>query len=186
MPKYFSVTLYMGLLMMMLLITSCGSTRKGNKSAEENKYIENRKKDKALIEKYEKLIETKIDAEKDLELFRSVDNWLGVPYKYAGSNSNGTDCSGLAYNLYLEVYNLKLPRSSDEQYQIINKLKQKNLEAGNLVFFKTEKGKKVSHVGVYLGNNKFIHSSTSKGVRIDDLRDKYYVETYVGGGKPKL
>ncbi len=84
------------------------------------------------------------------------------------------------------MYAVKLPRGTEDQCKLIDKVRQKNLEAGNLVFFKIEKGRKVSHVGVYLGNNKFVHASTSKGVRIDDMTDKYYKESYVGGGAPDL
>jgi lipoprotein Spr len=174
----------MGLVISALLLSSCGSMRKANRDAEVRSDGSNRKKDKALIEKYQQILGTEIDAGQSLKLYKSVDAWMGVPYKYANATKQGTDCSGLACNLYKEVYNITLPRGTEDQYKIIDKVKQKHLQEGNLVFFKIEKGRKVSHVGLYLGNNKFIHASTSKGVRIDDLTDKYYENTYVGGGAP--
>lgn len=184
--KYFLANAYMWLLISMLLLSSCGSMRKANRAEESTRADgSNRKQDKALVEKYEQLLGININPETSLKLYKSIDAWMGVPYKYANATKQGTDCSGLVFNLYQEVYNMKLPRSTDDQYKLIDKVKPKNLEEGHLVFFKIEKGKKVSHVGLYLGNNKFIHSSTSKGVRIDDMTDKYYQQTYIGGGAPK-
>ncbi len=183
--KYFSAKTYMALIVMMLILSSCGSMRKANRVEEKTRADGSKKRDKELIEKYEQLIGININAEKSLKLYKSVDAWMGTPYKYANATKQGTDCSGLVFNLYQEVYEMNLPRSTDDQYKITDKVKQKNLQEGHLVFFKIEKGKKVSHVGLYLGNNKFIHSSTSKGVRIDDLTSDYYYKTYIGGGEPK-
>jgi lipoprotein Spr len=98
-------------------------------------------------------------------------------------NHKGTDCSGFSLNLYKEVYKLDIPRSSEDQYKKSRHVRRRRLKEGQLVFFHIEKGKKVSHVGVYLGNHKFVHASTKKGVRIDDLRDKYYAKAFVCGGK---
>ncbi|MGZ5282175.1 MAG: C40 family peptidase [Bacteroidia bacterium] len=184
--KYFSAKAYIVLVVIVLLLSSCGSMRKANR-AEESARADGskRKRDKDLVEKYEKLLDININPETSLKLYKSVDAWMGVPYKYANATKKGTDCSGLVFNLYQEVYNIKLPRSTDDQYKLIDKVRKKNLQEGNLVFFKTERGRKVSHVGVYLGNNKFIHASTSKGVRIDDMTSDYYEKNYVGGGLPK-
>ena len=63
------------------------------------------------------------------------------------------------------------------------KLSTTELQEGDLVFFDTRGGGYVSHVGVYLGNNKFIHASVSKGVMVNDLFESYYMKRYVGGGR---
>ncbi|MDQ3072215.1 MAG: C40 family peptidase [Bacteroidota bacterium] len=85
--------------------------------------------------------------------------------------------------VYKDVYDILLPRSSAEQYEKSKKVKKESLQTGDLVFFKIEKGGKISHVGIYLGNNKFVHASTSKGVRIDDLETEYYRKTFLSGGR---
>lgn len=81
-----------------------------------------------------------------------------------------------------DVYNIALPRTAQEQYLISEKISFTDLKEGDLVFFKTQ-GRAVSHVGVYLANNKFIHASTSMGVTITDLNDKYWSARWVGAGR---
>lgn len=77
---------------------------------------------------------------------------------------------------------MMLPRVSREQYRISRKISTTELQEGDLVFFNTT-GRGVSHVGVYLGNNKFIHASVSKGVMVNDLFENYYLKRFVGAGR---
>ncbi len=137
----------------------------------------------ALLRKYEEIIGISID-QNSTPLYTFIDHWMGVPYCYGGKSMKCTDCSGFVMSLYKEVYQKDLPHIAQKQYDICTKVSRRNLKEGNLVFFDTEKGKSaISHVGVYLGNNKFVHASASKGVRIDDLEEEYYAKAYLGGGK---
>jgi len=90
------------------------------------------------------------------------------------------DCSGLVVRLYDDVYGMKLPHSTIALYKKGNTISLRSLEVGDLIFFQEERGTKLSHVGVYLGNSIFIHASSSKGVIRSSLKEKYYRKRYVG------
>lgn len=162
-----------------VFLSSCGIFRKSPSTRPDS----SAKRDKELIDKYEQIIGQKIDPRKSLALYQAVDGWMGAPYKYGGNTRRGTDCSGFTGSIYKDVYQKDIPRSSEDQYVKAKHIKRKHLQEGDLVFFKIEDKKKASHVGLYLGNNKFVHASTKRGVRIDDLEDEYYKKYYVGAGR---
>lgn len=125
-----------------------------------------------------------IDEDDYWPLMVEASSWVGVRYKYGGNDRSGVDCSGLTSNIYKYVYNVKLHRRSSEQYEKdVRVVPMKDLTSGDLVFFSSKSGDGVSHVGIYLKDGKFIHSSSSRGVVVDDLNHDYYVRTFVGGGK---
>jgi murein DD-endopeptidase / murein LD-carboxypeptidase len=116
-------------------------------------------------------------------LYDTIESWLGTPYRFAGNTKSGTDCSGFVNTLYTGVYKTNLgARNSGDIYKKITKIDKDELTEGDLVFFRIRK-KRISHVGVYLGNNKFVHASTSSGVIISDLTEPYYKKYYAGGGR---
>ena len=118
------------------------------------------------------------------ELIKEAKSWIGTKYKYGGNTRDGIDCSGFVLQVYKTVYDLKLPRSSKDQYAFCKKVEKNMMRVGDLVFFATGKSKDVvSHVGIYIGNNEFIHASSSKGVVISNLDQNYYVRTFVSAGK---
>ncbi len=117
-------------------------------------------------------------------LYEFIDKWLGTKYQYGAQQNTGIDCSGFTQLLYDAVYNKKISRSSEQQYNASKKIDSRNnLQEGDLVFFTTINGKKISHVGVYLQNDRFINA-TNKGVLISDMNLKYWADRFVAGGKP--
>lgn len=116
-------------------------------------------------------------------LFSFIDSWYGTPYRFGGTSRKGIDCSAFMMEIFKNVYKYQLPRTSREQYRISNKINNiEDLREGDLVFFKI-RTKDISHVGIYLGNGKFAHASSSKGVVISDLSSTYWNKYYVGGGR---
>lgn len=113
-------------------------------------------------------------------IIATAKNYMGVPYVFGGdSPEEGFDCSGFLEYVFARN-GIQIPRTADEQYRLGKLVKQSQLVAGDLVFFTTyEPG--ASHCGIYLGNDKFIHASSSKGIRIDDLNDSYWASRYYGG-----
>lgn len=123
----------------------------------------------------------------DLKLYQEAAKWLGVPYRYGGNNFAGVDCSGLVCNMYKNVYRISLERTADGMYRKnCRKISRAKLRPGDLVFFNTAKKRKsVSHVGIFLKNNVFIHATTASGVRLSTLDDRYYKQRWIKGGKVK-
>ncbi|WP_152394203.1 C40 family peptidase [Paenibacillus guangzhouensis] len=110
-------------------------------------------------------------------LTNEVDKVIGTPYLWGGTTKSGFDCSGFIQYIF-DKFKLDLPRTSKTQATEGTKVDQANLRAGDLVFFNTD-GQGISHVGLFLGDNKFAHSSSSKGVTISSLSESYYKNRYV-------
>lgn len=106
---------------------------------------------------------------------------LGVPYKRGGSTAEtGFDCSGFVRHMYETSIGRLLPRRADEQAAATDKIDRNDLHPGDLVFFNTMR-RTFSHVGIYIGDGKFIHSpSAGKAVRVDDLRAAYWTKRFTG------
>lgn len=121
---------------------------------------------------------------KNESLYKFINEWSGVPYKYAGKDKHGIDCSGLTSTLYLNVYKKTISSSTKALVGEVKKIKESDLKEGDLVFFITNE-KSISHVGVYLQNNKFVHASTKKGVMISDMNEPYFKKTYACSGRVK-
>jgi cell wall-associated NlpC family hydrolase len=114
----------------------------------------------------------------DSKLDDTIAKVIGVDYDYGGTTTSGFDCSGFTGYVFKKL-GVNLPRSSKEQFSRGKKVARNDLRAGDLVFFNTS-GHGVSHVGIYVGDGKFAHSSTSKGVTISSLSDDYYAHRYLG------
>lgn len=125
-----------------------------------------------------------VDVKVGSALVNEAKRWLGTPYRYGGECRSGADCSGMLMVIYRDVAGLKLPRNSAAQCEYCFGIDKRHLSPGDLVFFSTSKGKgKVSHVGMYIGSGKMIHASSSRGVIISDLDEKYYVNHYHSSGR---
>jgi cell wall-associated NlpC family hydrolase len=114
-------------------------------------------------------------------LVRTARRYIGIPYKWGGESvREGFDCSGLTMTVY-RVNGLALPRTSRQQWKAGQPIPRGNLRKGDLVFFATAGGRRVSHVGIYAGHNTFIHApSRGKTIRTASLSNSFYRETYVG------
>ncbi len=136
---------------------------------------------------FSKKLGVKFKGTEDLKLLEEVSSWLGTPYKYAYSTKGkGTDCSGFVSQVFMNTYDIKLARSSSLIGSNVNKVDRKDLECGDILFFANSKGH-IYHVGIYLGDNIFIHSATTKnvGVKTETLALDYYRHHYYMAGRVK-
>lgn len=131
--------------------------------------------------KYAVLLNIEVEELSSSEILEYVDEWYGTPYRLGGNTKKGIDCSAFVQAVYLSAFALSLPRTARDQYKTSRLISATELKEGDLVFFNTRGG--VSHVGIYLQNNKFIHASTSQGVTVSDLFDPYYMKRYIGAGR---
>jgi len=118
------------------------------------------------------------------DILETAEGFIGLPYQWGGSSAEeGFDCSGLTMAVY-QLNGLNLPRSSRDQYSIGAPVERTELAKGDLVFFATKGREKVSHVGVYAGDDRFIHApGKGKTIRVDSLADRYFLSRYVGAKK---
>ncbi|MDO8999183.1 MAG: C40 family peptidase [Bacteroidota bacterium] len=121
---------------------------------------------------------------KDNKLYSFINDWYGTPYKYGGCEKSGVDCSCFTINLFEKVYNKKMPRTASEIYKETEKIKIEKAQEGDLIFFKIN-SKSITHVGVYLRDNKFVHASTTRGVLVNSLTETYYQKYFYAAGKLK-
>ena len=117
-------------------------------------------------------------------LLSQMEKWYGTQYCFGGSTDSCIDCSSFTQVILRDVYNVKIPRNSQQQFDASSKIEVENLKEGDLVFFNTVSASMViTHVGVFVCNNKFVHASTSKGVTISDLSEKYFAKAFRGAGR---
>ena len=107
---------------------------------------------------------------------------IGKPYRWGATGPNSFDCSGFTSYVYKNGAGISLPRTSVNQSRTGTKISKNNLKTGDLVFFNTS-GRGVSHVGIYIGDSKFIHSSSSKGITISNLNSTYYRNKFISGSR---
>jgi lipoprotein Spr len=130
--------------------------------------------------KYALLLDTEVEQLQNASLYAGIDEWLGTRYRLGGTTKDGIDCSAFVQILYITQFGINIPRTAREQYDATNRISRTELKEGDLVFFNTQGG--VSHVGLYLQNNKFVHASSS-GVTISDLFEPYWERRFIGVGR---
>ncbi len=150
--------------------------------------IENTEFEAAAIEnisslqfKYAMMMDVDVENVTGSSIYNFIEEWFGTRYRMGGTTKKGIDCSAFTGTLLSSVYSFSVPRTAREQYASSQHLLKDELLTGDLVFFNTRGG--VSHVGIYLTNGHFVHSSSSKGVTISSLNDSYYAKKYIGGGR---
>jgi len=117
------------------------------------------------------------------ELYRFVYEWIGTPYRLGGNSKKGIDCSKFSLAVYENVFGTSIGYTSINQYANVKPIEKGSLRPGDLVFFKIRK-KRITHVGIYLGDDKFAHAASSRGVMISNLNDAYWKRYYYSGGRP--
>jgi murein DD-endopeptidase / murein LD-carboxypeptidase len=165
----------------MFFITSCHHTKEVSKTKTNTTTA-------TVSSSKTKIVAEKLGiSEKDVKgkkLYSFISEWYETPYKYGGCGKDGVDCSCFTGTLYYRVYGKIISRTSSQLYKESDHIKTKNLEEGDLVFFKIA-SKDISHVGVYLKDDKFVHASTKKGVMISSLQEQFFKDTYYGAGRVK-
>lgn len=161
------------LIMLIAVLAGCSSTPRqdGITRASRSATVPNR----ALTRRESTVARGQLIAERALDM-------VGVPYQYGGERpETGFDCSGLAYFAY-RAAGIDIPRVSTDQFKAARKISSRSIDAGDLVFFQDQK--KLSHVGIYIGNGMFVHApSSGKTVSVASLSAPYYQRYLVGIGR---
>jgi len=147
--------------------------------AHDNKPVEIEKASTLQI-KYALLLNTEVERIQNISLYQNIDDWYGTRYKLGGTTKDGIDCSAFVQTIFLSAFAVTLPRMAKDQYKVTRRISRTELKEGDLLFFNTRGG--VSHVGIYLQNNKFVHASVS-GVMISDMFEPYYVKHFIAAGR---
>jgi lipoprotein Spr len=133
--------------------------------------------------KYAIMLDANVEKLHNINLLKIIDEWWGTSYCMGGSTKNCIDCSALTQIIIQSIYSINLPRTAQEQYNYSKHIGMEDLDEGDLVFFNTGGSRDITHVGVYLLNNKFVHAATTGGVMVSDLNDSYWKVRYKGAGR---
>lgn len=159
------------ILLSIACLPACRSQRNNSKPIDTQKEIH----------KYEEQLGITLPKTSNIAFIKAIVPWLGSPYKYGGNSKSGTDCSGFVSSIYSSFFKIELERTSLLIYQNARKINKSEVKEGDLVFFKTD-GKKISHVGIAITPNQFIHASSIKGVAVNSLNEPYYSKNFVAFG----
>ena len=153
------------------------------KSVAKNRFSIDPSATNAMQEKYAGMMGVFANSLTNLSLYSFIDNWMGVRYRLGGTTKSGIDCSAFVRTLYSSVFCTDLLRTAAEQFTMANVIFDKDqLKEGDLVFFRIHSSR-ISHVGIYLTNNHFVHASCSKGITISSLDETYWSRYYAAGGR---
>jgi cell wall-associated NlpC family hydrolase len=136
-----------------------------------------------LKDKYATMIDVMPNQLSNGMLYSFIDDWYGTKYRMGGTSKKGIDCSAFTQNLYKYVFGMNIVRTACLQFNASQRIKNVGeLREGDLVFFRVNTSR-ISHVGVYLSNNYFVHSACTRGVSISSLNNSYWSKFYAGGGR---
>ena len=136
----------------------------------------------SFYKKYSKALGIKLDGNENPRLIKAIYEWIGTPYKWGGCSKSGIDCSCLVKKIYKKVYKKELQRTSlTILHDNLVPVKQELLTEGDIIFFRMD-GLNISHMGIYIKDNLFVHASRSQGVMISSLSNPYFSRRFVAGG----
>ncbi len=115
------------------------------------------------------------------DLMNEIMDWVGTPYLFGGTSRKSIDCSAFTQRVFLNVGNIKIPRTARTQIDVGRPVERNDLEFGDLIFFHTYSMRFPSHVGIYLGDDLFAHASSMWGVTVSSLNKPYYRSHFIGG-----
>lgn len=170
------------LILISLTIASC-STKKHISKQNTNKPIQTKTTEKIGIQNKENPIKIKYKSKKQNstrikhKLEAHYNKYKAVPYKYGGTSLKGFDCSGFVQFTYKSIFNIALPRTTKHMLKEGSAIKKNKLRIGDLVLFRTSK--RYRHVGIFMGDNLFMHVSTKKGVMKSNLNNPYWLKRYL-------
>ena len=165
--------------LVLLVLVSCAVKHPRGRSKDK---VESRSKSEvALLNKYSALVGAEV---RNTKLYAFIDDWYETPHCIGGKSKSCVDCSGFSSVLYQAVYGVPCNGSSATIYEKCKTLKKQEVREGDFVFFRINQSK-VSHMGVYLANDYFVHASTKRGVIISSLREAYYEKWFTGFGRLK-
>lgn len=167
--KHMSLCRVISLLIPILILSSCGSSRRT---------VTTRVHGTA-----DQMVTIAYTNDIGRQLVKEAQRWLGSPYRFGGHERSGTDCSGLVMEVYNRTLGIALPRSSADQRTFATDIHRNALRHGDLIFFAPGGHGRISHVGIYIGDNRMIHASSSKGVIVSDINDSYWQRNYVSSGR---
>jgi len=146
-----------------------------------------------LQQKYAGILGVESEEITNIELYAFIDEWMGTPYKMGGENKSGIDCSSFAQRLFIGVYDWYIERTAQKQMDseaTVTWSDPKFLVEGDFLFFRAagDYGDTITHVGVYLGNDKFVNATSrsasgGSGVKISDLKDPFWRKRFFAGGR---
>lgn len=166
--------------LMVCFVTACSSVKpkKQRSSSKTATGVVNKQMPTKGIIQIRHITQSKAEGELALHTL----NLIGTPYQWGGNNQKGFDCSGLVQYVYSKALNVSLPRTAREMAAASRSVSRSQLKTGDLLFFNTS-GQGVSHVGIYIGDNRFVHSPRSGSfVQIERLDNAYYAKRLVKSG----
>lgn len=168
------------LILIALTIASC-STKKHVRKQRKNKTIRIKNDEKAKIKEQKKQFKLSQNPKKKTSVKHKLEThykkYKAVPYKYGGTSIKGFDCSGFVQFTYKHLFNINLPRTTGLMLKEGNSVSKRKLQVGDLVLFRTSK--RYRHVGIFMGNNLFMHVSTKKGLMKSNLDNPYWLKRYL-------
>jgi lipoprotein Spr len=170
------------LFVVILLIISFASAEAQTSTKNQAQTAKIEDPDNLATEYFSQIMGVALSATSNLKLYQFVYDWIGTPYRLGGGTKKGIDCSRFAFELYNKVFSTIIGNNSRNIFSMVNPVNKDELKEGDLVFFKIG-SRSITHMGVYMGNNKFAHASTSKGVMISDLDEAYWRRYYYKGGR---
>jgi lipoprotein Spr len=187
MKRVLSYRICLYLIGSVFLLDGCSSSKKAASSKPVVSSVNEKKaeREKRLKETYANLLGVSPRDIDNMLLYSFIDEWYGVPYKYAGKTKEGIDCSDFVSALFDHVYGTTLAGNCTNLYSQCKPIKEEDLKEGDLVFFKIN-SKDISHVGIYLQNHHFVHASVHSGIVISDLNMDYYKKYFYKGGRLKI